>query len=108
MWDSHHHLTKAIGFDSGINNRSPLGNVLLYVRENWTYVFFSGFNFIIGLPDSSQKISLCCLETADLVFYTFEVLCNEVLYVANLIVLKFKHETNSFYFSQTTCVLKAQ
>lgn len=108
MWDSHNHLTKAIRFDSGINNRSPLGNVLLYVRENCGHFFFSGFKYIICLPDSSQNKSLCCLETADLVYYTFEAFCNEVLYVANLIVLKFKRETNLFDFSQTTCVFKAQ
>lgn len=50
-WDSHNHLTKAVRFDSGINNGSPLGNILLYV-ELQTYVFFSGFKYIICLPDS--------------------------------------------------------
>lgn len=57
MWDYHNNLTKAVGVHSGINNVSPLGNVLFYVRQKCghMYFFFSGFKYVIYLPDSSQK-----------------------------------------------------
>lgn len=108
MWNSGIHLTKATRFNSGINNESPLENILVYVIVNCGHTYFRLQMNDFIFPYSSQKKRFCCLEAADLVYYTFETFCNEVLQMANITVLKLKYETNLFDFSQTTCIFKVQ
>lgn len=40
MWNSGIHLTKATRFNSGINNESPLENILVYVIVNCGHMYF--------------------------------------------------------------------
>lgn len=58
MWDSHKHLTKAIRFDSGINNGGPLGNVLLYIRENCgcAYFILASNMYLVFLTPPRKKV----------------------------------------------------
>lgn len=108
MWNSGIHLNEATKFNSGINNESPLENILVYVIVNCRLKYFRLQIYIFFFIIISRKKRFCCLEAADLVYYTFETFCTEVLQVVNIIVLKLKYETNLFCFSQITYIFKAQ
>lgn len=105
MWNSGLHLNEDTRFNSGINNESPLENILVHIMVSCGQKYFR--LQMIFFPHYTQKKRVCCFQAENLVYYLFETFCNEVLQVAKIIVLKLKYETNLFNFSQTY-IFKAQ